>query len=119
MSANFWAVLDGLIAACPLVIDRPRGSAHPRHPELTYPLDYGYLDGTSAGDGHGIDVWLGSGAERHLNAIICTADLDKRDAEIKLLLGCTEADISAIESFLHTPGRFGNMVLSRKEASHA
>lgn len=41
-----------------LVIDRPKGSTHPNHSDLIYPLDYGYLEGTAAGDGHDIDVWL-------------------------------------------------------------
>lgn len=37
--AAFWASLDALVRRCPLVIDRPRGSAHPRYPDFIYPLD--------------------------------------------------------------------------------
>lgn len=89
MNEAFWLALDELIATSWLVIDRPKGSAHPRYPELVYPLDYGYLQNTASMDGDGIDVWLGSDPARRLDALICTVDLIKRDSEIKLLLGCT------------------------------
>ena len=51
---RFWALLDEWVARYPLVIDRPRGSGHPRYPDWIYPLDYGYLQGTLAGDGGGV-----------------------------------------------------------------
>ena len=86
---SFWLKLDQLVATARLVVDRPRGSPHPRYPSLRYPLDYGYLRGTRSGDGEGIDVWLGSLSHRTVTGIICTVDLHNRDAEIKLLLGCT------------------------------
>ena len=89
MNHDFWDHLEALVAAGQLVIDRPRGSAHPRYPGFIYPLDYGYLAGTTAADGDGIDVWIGSLPERRVTGIIATVDLLKRDAEIKVLLGCT------------------------------
>jgi inorganic pyrophosphatase len=92
ISAEFWQLVDRLVAESEMVIDRPQGSAHPRYPELIYPLDYGYLAGATAGDGHGIDLWLGSRGDREINGLLCTVDLFKRDMEIKLLLGCTEAE---------------------------
>ncbi|MGN0971214.1 MAG: inorganic pyrophosphatase [Aristaeellaceae bacterium] len=90
--AGFWAALDQLTASSRLVIDRPRGTAHPRYPDMIYPLDYGYLQGTTAMDGGGIDVWAGSDPARGLDAIMVTVDLVKRDSEIKLLIGCTEEE---------------------------
>ena len=39
-------------------IDRPLGSAHPRHPEMIYPINYGYVDGVLAGDGAEQDVYV-------------------------------------------------------------
>jgi inorganic pyrophosphatase len=92
----FWNRLQQLLEACPLVIDRPRGTAHPRYPALVYPFDYGYLKGTTGGDGQGIDVWAGSGDRTVLTAVVCTVDLHKRDGELKLLVGCTEAEAQAI-----------------------
>ena len=39
-------------------IDRPLGSCHPRHKELVYPINYGYVDGVFAGDGAEQDVYI-------------------------------------------------------------
>ena len=39
-------------------IDRPLGSAHPRHLEMIYPINYGYVDGVFAGDGAEQDVYV-------------------------------------------------------------
>lgn len=89
-SAAFWDALDALAAACERVIDRPRGTVHPKYPSFVYPLDYGYLKNTSSADGEGIDIWLGSDARQQIDAVIVTVDLLKRDSEIKILIGCTE-----------------------------
>lgn len=115
MNELFWHNLDQLIAASEIVLDRPAGSVHPRHADIIYPLDYGYLAGTSAGDGAGIDVWLGSLPERALVGIVCTADVSKRDAEIKLLLGCTPAETAQIAAFLNGHG-LGCLVILRPAA---
>ena len=39
-------------------IDRPMYSRHPRHPEMIYPINYGYVDGIIAGDGAEQDIYL-------------------------------------------------------------
>ena len=39
-------------------IDRPLGTAHPRHPSLIYPVNYGYIEGIIAGDGSEQDVYI-------------------------------------------------------------
>ena len=97
----FWDMIDELVASSEVVIDRPRGSAHPRYPEMLYPLDYGYLAGTSSADGDGIDIWRGSQDTRHVTGVVCTVDLVKRDSEIKILLGCSEAEMALITDFLN------------------
>ena len=87
-------------------IDRPRGTPHPRYPALVYPLDYGYLEGTRSGDAGGVggvDVWMGSAPEKTVTAVVCTVDLHKRDAEVKILLGCTAAEARAVAAF-HNSG---------------
>jgi inorganic pyrophosphatase len=93
---RFWEALDTLVSRSQIVIDRPRGTAHPRYPEFLYPLDYGYLQGTMSGDGAGIDVWMGSQSARQVTALLVTVDGQKRDAEIKLLLDCTPEECQAI-----------------------
>ena len=88
---EFWKALDELVSNSEIVIDRPRGSAHPRFPNFIYKVDYGYLKDTTSMDGAGIDVWVGSG-DKKIDAIMCIVDLMKRDSEIKILLGCTEEE---------------------------
>ncbi len=39
-------------------IDRPLGSSHPRHPQMIYPINYGYVDGVMGGDGAEQDVYV-------------------------------------------------------------
>jgi inorganic pyrophosphatase len=99
LGKNFWQAMSVLARDSSIVLDRPRGSAHPRYPEVIYPLDYGYLENTFAGDGDGIDVWLGSKENKTLTGILCTFDTLKRDAEIKLLIGCTMEDVEIIRGF--------------------
>jgi len=45
-----------------------------------------------------MDVWLGSRDAKILTGILCTFDTLKRDAEIKLLLGCSAQDVELIIS---------------------
>jgi len=89
MHDRFWLLAEELVAASEIVIDRPKGSRHPRMPSAVYPLDYGYLTGTTGGDGAGVDVWCGSLPERQVTGVIVTVDVYKRDAEVKLVIGCT------------------------------
>ena len=90
--AHFWTLADELVARSEIVIDRPRGSRHPAWPERVYPLPYGHLSGTNAGDGAGIDLWRDNLPESRVTGAIVTIDLLKGDAEIKLLVGCTEIE---------------------------
>lgn len=102
---QFWQALDDLLAKSRLVIDRPRGSRHPRFPHIVYPVDYGYLEGTSSMDGGGIDVWRGTDMEQKIGAIICIVDLMKKDSEVKLLIGCTQQEKALIYEF-HNPREY-------------
>jgi coenzyme F420-0:L-glutamate ligase/coenzyme F420-1:gamma-L-glutamate ligase len=100
-TTEFWDYLDRLVAGSHLVIDRPQGSRHPRYPSMIYPLDYGYLQDTTTVDGGGIDLWLGSLPGRVLDSVVMTVDLYKRDAEINLLLGCTDQEKLTIINLLN------------------
>ncbi|MDR3085665.1 MAG: inorganic pyrophosphatase [Christensenellaceae bacterium] len=118
MRANpeFWLALDRLIEQNKPVIDRPKGSAHPRYPGMIYPLDYGYLRGTSAQDGGGIDCFLGSQAEAALAGILVTVDLLKRESEIKLLLGCTCEEMALAQAFLSDSCQMKALLVERNPA---
>lgn len=104
LSSEFWQALDKLIAESEIVIDRPRNSRHPKYGNMVYPLDYGYLKNTSSMDGQGIDVWRGSAGDGKLRAVMVTADLWKRDSEIKLLIGVTEEEAVRVYDFHNNNG---------------
>ena len=96
---DFWKIVDKLVTDGKIVIDRPKGTTHPRFPHVKYDVDYGYIENTASMDGGGIDIWRGSLSENKVNAIICTVDLMKKDSEIKLLIGCNEAEIASVYEF--------------------
>lgn len=109
---DFWDALEELANSSEIVIDRPKGTAHPKYPDFIYQVDYGYMQDTSSMDGAGIDVWVGSG-DKKIDAIMCTVDLMKKDSEIKILIGCTEEE-KAIIYKTHNETSFMKGVLIRR-----
>lgn len=98
MKQAIFKKLDQILAKSEIVIDRAKGTAHPRYSDYVYPMDYGYLDGTQSQDGDGIDVWIGSGDRNNITGILVIVDALKKDSEIKLLLGCNDKEAqSALE----------------------
>ena len=41
-----------------VLMDRPIGAEHPKHPGIMYPINYGYIDGLLGGDGEEQDVYI-------------------------------------------------------------
>lgn len=111
---DFWNALEELVAGSEIVIDRPKGSAHPKYPDFIYQVDYGYLKNTSSMDGAGIDVWVGTESGRRIDAVICIVDLVKRDSEIKILIGCTEEEKAAVYR-THNETQFMKGIMIRRE----
>lgn len=110
---EFWLMLDKLVQQSEIVIDRPKGTAHPKYPDLIYKVDYGYLKNTTSMDGAGIDVWLGKNKDQKVDAIICTVDLLKKDSEIKILIGCSEEEKELIYK-MHNESEFMKGILIRR-----
>ena len=109
---EFWEALDELVSNSQIVIDRPKGTAHPKYPDVIYRVDYGYLKDTASMDGAGIDVWVGTG-EKKIDAIMCTVDLLKRDSEIKILIGCTEEEKKIVYE-THNDSKYMKGILIRR-----
>ena len=114
MYKEFWSAIEALVQKSEIVIDRPKGSKHPRYLDVSYPLDYGYLIGTRSGDQGEVDLWIGSLNQPQVTAIICTIDLNKADAEIKILLGCTETEVNQILAF-HNQGCQSGILIRRDD----
>lgn len=114
INESFWTALDNLVKESEIIIDRPKGSKHPRYPDIVYSVDYGYLKGTLSQDGAGIDIWQGSDEKQKIDVVICTVDLMKRDSEIKILIGCTEQEKEAIYKF-HNGSEFMKGIMIKRE----
>ena len=41
-----------------VIVDRPMGTYHPKHPDLFYPINYGYIPDTIALDGEEQDAYI-------------------------------------------------------------
>ncbi len=61
---SFWEAIDDLVNQSEIIIDRPKGSVHPKYLNFIYNVDYGYLKNTSSMDGAGIDVWVGTNGNK-------------------------------------------------------
>lgn len=107
---GFWSALDALVDKSEIIIDRPKGTAHPKYPNFIYKVNYGYLKDTASMDGTGVDVWVGTNGE-NIDAIMCVVDLMKRDSEIKILIGCTEKEKAIVyETHNETPYMKGILI---------
>ena len=113
----FWGALDALVNASEIVIDRSKGSAHPKYPDFIYRVDYGYLKNTASMDGAGIDVWVGSG-DKKIDAVMCIVDLMKRDSEIKILIGCTEEEKAEVYRTHNETQHMKGILIRRQTGVH-
>lgn len=114
MNSQFWTALDNLVNQSEIVIDRPKGTVHPKYPDFIYKVDYGFLKNTTSMDGAGIDVWVGTDKEKSIDAIMCIVDLKKRDSEIKILIGCTEEEKKIVYK-THNESEYMKGILLRRE----
>ena len=96
---NFWKNIDKLFEISEIIIDRPKGSRHPKFNKLIYPVDYRYLKNTNSMDGNGIDIWIGTNNKKIIDSVLCIIDLLKKDSEIKLLYSCTDKEKKRIYEF--------------------
>ena len=109
-NVEFWNALDEFVNNSEIIIDRLKGTSHPKYPDFIYRVDYGCLKDTTSMDGAGIDVWVGSG-EKKVDAIMCIVDLMKKDSEIKILIGCTEEEKEIVyETHNETPFMKGVLI---------
>ncbi|MGL5675860.1 MAG: inorganic diphosphatase [Cellulosilyticaceae bacterium] len=80
-----------------VVMDRPLGSKHPKH-GFIYPINYGYIPNTVAGDGEEVDVYVIGEFEPlerfegYIVAIIIRSD----DVEEKMVV-CKQRDRYTLE----------------------
>jgi len=110
----FWDYLEKVVNNNEIVIDRPKGTSHPKFKDKIYNVDYGYLKNTKSMDGAGIDVFVGSKISKDIDAIICNIDLFKNDSEIKILIGCTEEEKDWVYNFMNSYESMKAIMIKRK-----
>lgn len=99
-----WDELAAAIERQGITLDRPRGSHHPKFPEIVYPIDYGYVNDTWGLDGEELDVFVGT-AKTGLVGACFTTDKRKGDQELKLLYHCSAPEVYLVHGFLNfAPG---------------
>lgn len=47
-----------IVKTVTVTVDRPLGTYHPKHPDIYYPINYGYIKGILAPDGEEQDAYL-------------------------------------------------------------
>jgi inorganic pyrophosphatase len=109
-----WDAWERLIVRVGITIDRPRHEPHPRYPQIIYPLDYGYVNGTRGTDGDALDLFVGT-ADTGLVGAILTTDYRQQDREAKLLYDCSPVDVYTAHGFINFDRRLleGLLVLRR------
>lgn len=95
-----WEQWDGMIRLKGITIERASGTFHPDHPDIVYPIDYGFVNGTDTVDGAEMDVFKGT-ADNGLVAAIFTEDRRKGDLEAKLIVDCSPREIYLVNGFIN------------------
>lgn len=111
---EFWEALQTLVEDSEIIIDRPKGTVHPKYPRLIYYYNYGYLKYTSAIDGGGVDIWLGSLNKKIVTGLIVTVDLLKKDCEVKILFDCSEGEQKNIFLFHNQTEKMKGILVQRE-----
>ena len=69
-------------------VDRALGSAHPKYPDLIYPINYGYIESMIAPDGDPQDAYILGVAEAvdSLCGVVLAIIVRRNDVESKLIV---------------------------------
>lgn len=105
-----WAELTRLVADNGVRIDRPRGTRHPKYLDMIYTLDYGYIPGTTGGDGEELDVFVGTAKGAGLCGVLITHDPVQDDREIKLLWDTSDEEAEAAQQLVNRGRMTGTLV---------
>lgn len=102
-AVSFWEALDALVGGAEIVVDRPRGSHHPDFPGVRLRTGLRLSERDDFGRRRGDRCLDRQRSRRQVTGALCTVDLVKHDAELKILVGCTAGDCAVIRRFYRTP----------------
>jgi inorganic pyrophosphatase len=112
-----WEAWEEVIERNGITIERPRRSQHPQFPEIIYPIDYGYVNGTIGPDGVEVDVFVGTAANG-LVGVILTDDHRRGDREVKLLYHCLPEEVYLVNGFINFNPQLMQGVLVMRRPLH-
>lgn len=95
--------MDYLGRSVRMIVDRPKGSVHPEHPDMTYGVNYGYIaNGIVMPDGEKIDAYL-LGTDKPVSEFTGTvaAVLHRRDDSDAKLIVVPNGTTVTREDILH------------------
>ena len=74
-----------------IMVDRPAGSTHPDHPDIRYPINYGYVPGILSPDGEEMDAYVYSVSKplHRFTGTVIAAVHRRDDTEDKLVVAPT------------------------------
>jgi inorganic pyrophosphatase len=97
--SNFTKSTDYIGKEVEMIVERPMGSAHPKHAHITYQVNYGYIPNTLSPDGEELDAYL-VGVSEPLKTFkgICIAVLRRtEESDDKLIIAPKGKDFSESE----------------------
>jgi GrpB-like predicted nucleotidyltransferase (UPF0157 family) len=90
-AALVWSYLGKTVS---VTIDRPLGSVHPKHPDIRYPVNYGYIAGETAPDGEDLDVYVLDVTEAISSFVGTVIAIAHRDDDVEDKLVAAPAGVS-------------------------
>ena len=100
-NAFFWQKVDTLFLSSSVKLTRKKGDVHPVYKNLVYPTDYGHVTDTKSVTDEGVSVYAGSGNRNKITALVIAADTLAKELDVKMLIGCTEAEVDDVLRFLN------------------
>ena len=67
-----------------VTVDRPMGSVHPKHRDIFYPINYGYVEGITVPDGEWQDAYILGVDEPNVEDkwVVCPENMSFSEKEI-------------------------------------
>jgi inorganic pyrophosphatase len=100
-----------------IIIDRKKGSHHPKYPDMIYPINYGYLPNTRSNDNEEIDCYLlgvDKPVERYKGVCIAIIKrIDDNDDKLIMVPKGVNYNNSEIEELIYFQEKYFNHTIIR------
>lgn len=115
-NALFWQKLDILLVTSTYKKMRSPKQPHPLHPNLIYPVEYGYLMDSDNPDKIVSKVFKGTSGKSQCEQVMLVVDILTKEMDVKLLVGCTEDEIIRCLEFSNQTNFQKSVLIRRGDA---